>query len=146
MINSRNITNDDKPFLWNLKQQTIGPYIDKIYGWDEATQIRYFEEEFQLETIKIIQVDGQDAGMYELQKGHESWFLARIEILPAFQNKGIGSTIIKQIITTSKTKNKSLYLQVFKINPAQGLYERLGFVKTAQNETHFKMEINHEGP
>ena len=142
----RKVTDDDKPFLWKLKIETMAPYIKKIYGWDETLQADYFEEEFHIDSIKIIQIHSSDAGMYELQKDQYSWFLARIEILPAYQNKGIASTIINELIEASKTEGKSLYLQVFKINPAQDLYERLGFIKTAQSKTHFKMEINHEGP
>ena len=35
-----------------------------------------------------------------------------------------------------------LRLQVFKVNPAQSLYERLGFVKTGESTTHNQMELS----
>jgi hypothetical protein len=32
-------------------------------------------------------------------------------------------------------------LQVFKINPAQKLYERIGFIRTGETQTHVTMEL-----
>jgi ribosomal protein S18 acetylase RimI-like enzyme len=77
--------------------------------------------------------------MYALQKRQEDWFLARIAILPEFQNQGIGTAILQKIIGAAPT-HKPLRLQVFKINPARRLYERLGFVKTGATRTHLCME------
>jgi len=61
------------------------------------------------------------------KKGH----IISIAVLPEYRNKGIGSNLIKAVID----KLKSLYnaseviLEVRVSNPAQFLYERLGFKK-----------------
>jgi ribosomal protein S18 acetylase RimI-like enzyme len=144
MITTRKATDDDKPFLWKLKVASLRPYVAQIYGWDEPTQYGYFENGFHPSAIQIIQYDGQNVGMYELQESVKSWFLAVIMVLPEFQNKGIGSTIIQRMIDDIAVSNKPLRLQVFKVNPARRLYERLGFVKLGESKTHIQMEMSNE--
>ena len=139
MLKTRNATDSDKGFLWKLKVASMRQYVEQVYGWDDTVQYEYFENSFHPENIKIIQVDGQDMGMYELQERDEDWFLARIEILPEFQRKGIGTKVIQGIIQEAKGTNKPLDLQVFKVNPARKLYERLGFIKVGENKIHIQM-------
>lgn len=144
MISTRKATDDDKAFLWKLKVASLRPYLAQVYGWDDNTQFGYFENGFHPEAIQIIQYDGQHVGMYELQENVNAWFIAGIMVLPEFQNKGIGSTIIQRIIDDIAVTNKPLRLQVFKVNPARRLYERLGFVKLGESKTHIQMEVSNE--
>ncbi|MFN2122158.1 MAG: GNAT family N-acetyltransferase [Candidatus Promineifilaceae bacterium] len=140
MITTRNAIGSDKDFLWRLKVAAMRNHIELAYGWNDETQYKFFENRFQPKGIQIIRYGDQDVGMYELQEHDKYWFLARIEILPEFQNRGIGSTIIQRMIDDATIADKPLRLQVFKANPAQSLYERLGFVKTDETETHIEME------
>jgi ribosomal protein S18 acetylase RimI-like enzyme len=140
-ITTRKATPEDRDFLWQLKVASLREYVEKIYGWDDAVQKKFFENSFHPEAIRIIQLEDQDVGMVELRQRADDYFLARIEILPAFQRRGIGSTIIKRITAGVRPSGKPLRLQVFKINPAQSLYARLGFVITGETETHYHMEL-----
>ena len=64
--------------------------------------------------------------------------IGNICIKPEYQNIGIGSAILKEIIFENKGKN--IKLQVFKINErAIKLYEKMGFEKIDENETHYIM-------
>jgi ribosomal protein S18 acetylase RimI-like enzyme len=144
MITTRKATDDDKAFLWHLIVASMRQYVEQVYGWDDITQYGYFENGFQPEVIQIIQYDRQDVGMFVLQEHVENWFLSRIEILPEYQQKGIGSTIIQRMIDDVVVTNKPFRLQVFKVNPARRLYERLGFVKTGESKTHIQMELSNK--
>jgi GNAT superfamily N-acetyltransferase len=66
-------------------------------------------------------------------------FLARIEILPGYQNQGIGTAIMKALIQRAKNNTSPIMLRVFKINPARNLYHRLGFQLIRQDEIHYDM-------
>ena len=138
----RKATDNDKEFLWSLVVASMGSYIEQVYGWDVSVVYARFEENYRTETMKIIQCDGQDVGMVELLDNPQEIFLTRIAILPEYQNRGIGSTILQNAIAEAATAHKPLRLQVFKINPARGLYERLGFVKTAETMRHIQMELS----
>jgi GNAT superfamily N-acetyltransferase len=140
MITTRTATSDDKDFLWELKVASMRQYVEAVYGWDDSSQYGFFELGFRPEAIQIIQYDGQDIGMYELRE-RDCIILARIEILPAFQGKGIGRTVIQQMVARVSKTGKPLRLQVFKVNPARKLYEGIGFLRTGETKTHFLMEL-----
>jgi ribosomal protein S18 acetylase RimI-like enzyme len=141
VITTRTATSDDKDFLWELKVASMRQYVEAVYGWDDSSQYGFFELGFCPQAIQIIEYDRQDIGMYELRERDSDWFLARIEILPAFQGKGIGGTVIQQMVARVSKTGKPLRLQVFKVNPARKLYERIGFLRTGETKTHFLMEL-----
>lgn len=68
--------------------------------------------------------------------------LASIRLLPKFQNRGIGTKIILDLIEKS---NKPVKLKVLKVNPARKLYERLGFKVSGETETHFGWKKDKRG-
>lgn len=114
-------------------------YVSAIYGWDEALQRRMFYDRFDPALIRIIQVEGRDAGLLEVREGTDHIFIARIEVTPACQRQGIGTAVIKSILADSREKGRPVILQVLRSNPARALYERLGFSVYAETPTHFKM-------
>lgn len=140
MIITRNVTENDKAFLWNLKAASMRPCVEQVYGWNEDAQYSRFLTTFRPQTMRIIQYDGQDVGMIELLERPEELFIARFEVLPEFQNRGIGTIIIQRAMDQAAAAQKPLRLQVFKINPARRLYERMGFVEPGEKETHIQME------
>jgi ribosomal protein S18 acetylase RimI-like enzyme len=71
--------------------------------------------------------------------------MTNIEVLPDWQGKGIGTTVIQRMIEGAQKAEKPFRLQVFKVNPARKLYERLGFIKTGETETHIQMEFIEQG-
>lgn len=141
MIGTRSITEQDKPFLWNLNVAAMREHVEQVYGWHEDVVYDYFEKAYRPQSMRIIQVDEEDVGMIEVLDCPDCWVLSRIWILPAFQGRGIGSTVIQRVIDDVAGSHKPLRLQVFKRNRARRLYERLGFVQTAETETHIQMEF-----
>ncbi len=63
-------------------------------------------------------------------------FLSSILLVPAFQNRGIGTRLITELVATSQ---KPVRLQVLQVNPARRLYEKLGFVVYGRTDTHIEM-------
>lgn len=135
-INFRPIEASDYDFLWILHNAALKKYVTATWGWNEHWQREYFAKEFNTENGKIIVFENQDAGFLWYSVKPMENTLVSIKLLPEFQNKGIGTKIIKKLIENS---DKSITLQVLKINPARCLYERLGFILSSENETHFKM-------
>ena len=136
-ISFRQITFDDFDFLWRLHNAALKEYVEKTWGWDEGRQRELFAEGFNTNNGKIIVVDGADAGyLWTIEKEAET-FLVSIRLLPEFQNVGIGTKVIEDMLAKSK---KLVRLQVMKINPAQNLYRMLGFETVGETETHFIMQ------
>jgi len=78
--------------------------------------------------------------MIILENKKDEILLKEIEINPEFQNKGIGTYIIQNIINDAKKQTKPVILYVLKVNPAQKLYKELGFNIFKETDTHFIMK------
>ena len=60
--------------------------------------------------------------------------------LKGYQNQGIGTKLIQEILSKAEKSKKLVYLRVLKTNnKAQNLYKRLGFLIEEQTETHIIM-------
>jgi ribosomal protein S18 acetylase RimI-like enzyme len=115
-------------------------YIEQTSGWDDGLQRAWFDENLGLRWSKIIVVTGDDAGMLLVRKLEDTVQIARIQLMPAFQGRGIGSTVVRDVLDMARADGKSAALDVLKVNPARRLYERLGFGKIGQTETHVLMQ------
>jgi ribosomal protein S18 acetylase RimI-like enzyme len=129
----------DQEALFHLHKQTLGPYVDQIYGWDDAEQEGFFDAKFDPPACKWIVVDGVRVGVIKYQDNGDHLDIDRIEIYPKYQGKGHGSAAINRVLSEASRRDIHVDLQVFKINPAIRLYERLGFRRTGETEKHVQM-------
>jgi len=136
----RKVNIDDFDFLYKLKKKTLKDYISKIWGWDEEWQKNYFTKNFKPEVLKIITKSEKAIGCISFLEETESYFLSLIEISPEYQNQGIGTKLINDLISEARIANRPVKLHVLKINErAQKLYKKLGFINEDESETHVKM-------
>ena len=64
-----------------------------------------------------------------------------IAVKPNYRNQGIGTQLLKKLISTShKNSVKALCLSVDKRNPAVHLYQRVGFKVVGEEETAYTMK------
>lgn len=131
----------DYEFIFSTKKICYKKYVEENYGeWVDKTQYEMLDK-FLAETkdkIKIIVVNGNRAGFTNGQIiDYNNYEQGNICILPQYQNRGIGTLILKDAI--KKNKNKNIILQVFKQNRAQELYKRLGFEIFGETKSHYKM-------
>jgi len=129
----------DIDFLYALHIATMKEYVDRVWGWDDRAQESSFRQNYAPAQIQIITLDGKDVGMLSLEERQEDVFLRVIEIHPEYQGKGIGTALIKKIIAEGAKNRKPVRLQVLKVNPAKGLYDRLGFSTVEETSTHYIM-------
>jgi ribosomal protein S18 acetylase RimI-like enzyme len=135
----RPATDADYDFLYQLIVVCMKEYVTATWGWDEEYQRQHFAAHFNPSHSQIIVVDGQDAGRFALIDGGDSFFLSTIYIMPAFQNQGLGTAIIQDVISKAKSAGRPVRLQVLKVNPARRLYERLGFQTVEETINYYVM-------
>ena len=140
-ITFRQIKIKDFEFLWQLHNAALKKYIAATWGWDENWQRRNFQDNFKPNEGEIICVDGKDAGFLWISEKESEIVLVSIRLLPAFQNRGVGTKLIKDLLDEARVENKTVRLQVLKVNPAKNLYEKFGFQVYAETETHFLMRF-----
>lgn len=141
MYNLRFATNNDYDFLYNLLKVTLKQYYIETFGkWDDDIERAYFDKSFKKIEYQVITLNEQDIGCLVKKTNSNEIFIHEIQILPKYQNKGIGSMIITSIIEESEKLNIPVKLEVLKSNSkAIQLYRRMNFYKYGENESHIFM-------
>lgn len=117
----------DAEFCFGLHEAAMGGYITAIWGWDEQVQRDFHARGFRPDRWQIITVDGADAGMLDVEYQPDAVYLSRIELLPGYQGRGVGTGLIRALIAEAHRRGQPLELDVLAVNHrAQALYRRLG--------------------
>jgi ribosomal protein S18 acetylase RimI-like enzyme len=139
----RPATDGDRDFLFDLHRQAMRDYVEPLWGWDDGVQRRLFDDRFTSRRSRVIQVGGEDVGLLQLEDQPSEVVLGLIELLPAWQGKGIGTAIIRSVLA----QGKPVSLRVLRGNPrAAALYKRLGFriVRRAAEHLYMRAEPSNE--
>ena len=136
----RNITENDYDFIYQVKKDAYKKYVEICFGsWEEKQQKEYFKK--FIETYKegafIITLEGRDIGFYNGCTTDNKYEIGNICIIPEYQNRGIGTDILKEVL--SENQGKEIIIQYFKQNPVGRLYERLGFKLIGETQFHYQM-------
>lgn len=140
MLNGRPATEEDFEFLWQLHRSELKPYVEKIWGWDEAWQKRYFRDHFDPTHQRIVMEGDARIGTIKVEEREGAIFLAYIVICRSYQGDGRGTALIREVMERARTAGLPVELKVLNGNPARKLYERLGFEVTRSEETHLWMK------
>ena len=87
--------------------------------------------------IELIYLEDGLVGFYNGNNIDDTYEIGNICVKLEYQNKGIGTAVLKEILF--ENKDKEIRLQCFKNNPAIKLYEKFGFKVIKENETHYIM-------
>jgi ribosomal protein S18 acetylase RimI-like enzyme len=136
----RPATPSDRDFLFDLNRAAFRTYVDATWGWDEDEQAAFFDARFDPERRQIVRSQGEDVGELVVEERPHEIYLARIALLPEWQGRGIGRSIVQSLLARAAASGKTVVLEVLHANPrAARLYEELGFEPTGRNETHLFM-------
>lgn len=140
MILYRQAYDEDFDLTFRIKTNSTREHVEKIWGWDDITQLDYHKKHFNPNKIKIIIDDTQEVGYISTSITGNILFIENILIDSVFQGRNIGTKVLLDTIKTASEQGKNIELQVFKINTrAKQFYERLYFQTFGQTELHYKM-------
>ena len=138
----RPATESDREFLFRLHCTAMRESVEALWGWDEELQRQIFDERFDGTQFQVIQVDGKDAGVLDVEERDDAIFLKLIELVPANQGQGVGTSVIRAL----QARGKPVTLRVLTTNPrAAALYRRLGFRVTEQTPERLFMRSTASG-
>jgi ribosomal protein S18 acetylase RimI-like enzyme len=130
----RPATAADSEFCYRLHKAAMGNYITAIWGWDEQVQRSFHTRSFNPARWQIITAAETDIGMLDVEYRPGEIYLARIEICPDYQGRGIGTRLISALIDEARRTGHDLVLDVLTVNHgAQALYQRLGLTEVARH-------------
>ena len=134
-IGLRPATPADSELCYQLHRAAMRGVVEAIWGWDEAEQRNYHRRGFDPASTRIITLDGHDAGVLIVHDRPGEIYLARIELHPDHQGRGIGTHLIRQLLAEAP-----VVLEVRTVNQrAHALYQRLGFREISRENGKIRM-------
>jgi ribosomal protein S18 acetylase RimI-like enzyme len=129
----RPATATDTDFCFDLHHRALGEHVAAVWGWDDEDQRRRHDAWFDPDHVRIVTVDGVDAGMFTMDDRPTEVYIGRIELLPSHQGRGIGSGLLRAVIDAAATDGRPVALEVHEANErALALYLRLGFYEVGR--------------
>ncbi len=131
----------DHPFLQRLNREAYKDLVTRQYGsWDDEFQRARFGKKLQSIQFRIVLLGNQPVGAVSSTEHDDHIFLNELLILPEFQNRGIGSRVLVGELRQADLLGKPIRLHTLRLNRAQALYRRHGFIETGRDEIFVNME------
>lgn len=141
---TRSVSILDYDWLYELHRDVYIDVITRQFGsWDEKEQMNFFQDVWKSHNITVITINKEPVGMFQLYQHNDHLWLAEIQIAAKYQNNGIGSKVIDDLIVKARKLGLPLRLRVLhKNHRAQSLYQRLGFRHLKGTKHHYVMETS----
>lgn len=150
-VELRPVTPSDDQFLLSVYGSTRADELaqaewaegqkEMFLRWQFDLQRREYDTRFPDAAYHVILVDRQPAGRIWVGADAEQIRLLDIGLLPEFQNRGVGTELLKHLIAYAATEQKILRHMVFVLNNnAERFYERLGFRQIEEFGAYKHME------
>jgi ribosomal protein S18 acetylase RimI-like enzyme len=124
----------DREFCFGLHRAAMGPYVERLWGWDDTVQRGYHDRGFDPDRTRIITADGHDVGSLTVDHRADEIYLGRIQVHPDHQGRGIGARLIRDLLDEAAARGVPVTLDVLDVNRrAHALYRRLGFRDEARH-------------
>jgi ribosomal protein S18 acetylase RimI-like enzyme len=139
----RPCTAADHDWAYALKCDAYREVVERQFGpWDEAFQRELFDQRCWKPALShVVLIDGQAAGLVAWEDRGDHLWLDEIQIVRDQRGRGLGSSLLRDLLAEARATAKPLRLQVLRENRrAQALYRHLGFNLTGETTTHIQME------
>ncbi|HEU4711392.1 MAG TPA: GNAT family N-acetyltransferase [Pyrinomonadaceae bacterium] len=137
-ISLRPVTAADREFLISVYAGTRARELAQV-AWDEGQKDAFVRWQFERQDEEyrqrypdarydVILVDGVPAGRIWVGADEKQIRLLDIALIEQFQNRGVGTYLLRQLMDEATREKKVLRHMVFVLNDnAHRFYERLGF-------------------
>jgi len=141
---------DDEALLYRLYASTRASEM-ALTGWDAMRQEAFLRMQFQFQTthyrkhygdalFQIILLQDVPIGRLYVHYGPCEIRLMDIALLAEHRGRGLGRSIIEDLMREAARQEKIVTLHVERFNPALRLYQRLGFRVVEDQEINFFMQ------
>ncbi len=134
----RDITNEDKEFLYQLYASTRQQEME-LMDWTLEqkssflamqfdAQHSFYMEQFKQAEFLLIEKDGEPIGRLYIDWRESEIRLIDIALLPTVRNQGLGTALLTEVLREGQAGKLPVSIHVEKNNPAMRLYLKLGFI------------------
>lgn len=133
----RKASREDIDFIFYIRAQTMKDDFTRTFGWDDDDQYKRAADE--IGQAQIIMINKEPIGVIKILTCKHEFHLHQMQILPQYQGKGIGTTLLENLLDRADSQNFQVTLFVLKGARAKHLYDRMGFFIIEENANNFKM-------
>ena len=149
-ISDQNFSNSDMAFLSKLYTSTRWDEVQQA-PWSDQQRKEFLQKQFDSQhthylshypnsDFLIIIKENTKIGRVYLDRDDVSICLIDISLLPEHRNQGLGSLLLKELLTEAQDKNNKIVIHVENFNPAYQLYLKLGFKQVEDKGVYQYME------
>jgi ribosomal protein S18 acetylase RimI-like enzyme len=141
---------DDLPFLYEVYAYTrleelapLGWTPEQVNGFLSMqfnAQHQHYTTHYATADYLIVLLAGEAVGRLYVYRTPREIEVMDIALLPDYRRRGIGSHLLRNIITEADQTGRTTTLYVEQNNPALGLYTRLGFRTEHEEGVYFFMK------
>ena len=81
----RQTTPGDCERLYRIQSQSMRPYVEQIWGWNESFQEERFRQGFDPDKTRIVLSNEHEIGFLRVTEKREAVFIEQIDIIPEYQ-------------------------------------------------------------
>lgn len=142
---------DDHSFLAELYSDVRAPeflaaglptaMLEPLLTMQHSAQVAGYAQQYPAAVDAIVWIKGERAGRLLVNTTAAEIRLVDVALLTRFRGQSVGSQLIRAVRERARAAGLPLRLSVHAGNPAQRLYERLGFVITSDDGVNRAMEL-----
>lgn len=137
-IQKRPATEADIPFLLALRRETMDSHLlaSGASTSDECHRERLMH---LFDCAEVLTCNKEAVGLLKLRRDPNIWTIVQIQLASQLRGKGIGRSLLEDVIADATAAGATVELGVLKANPARHLYQRLGFVIVGEDAHEYAM-------
>jgi ribosomal protein S18 acetylase RimI-like enzyme len=149
-ITFRSVTDADIEFLYRVYASTRTEEL-AVVDWTATEKDAFLRSQFAAQhqayaatyrgaDFRVILQGEQAIGRLYLDHREGEIRVVDIALLPECRNAGLGTAILTDLMAGAAREAKRISIHVEMFNPAQRLYERLGFRRVAEHGVYYLLE------
>ncbi|MGH7266816.1 MAG: GNAT family N-acetyltransferase [Candidatus Rokuibacteriota bacterium] len=149
-ITFRAIRPDDASFLYEVYASTREDELRPV-PWTPAEKAAFLRQQFHAQhtcyrqhhaaaRFDVIELEGRPIGRLYVDRRPDEVRIVDIALLPAHRGAGIGTGILRGLLSEAAASGRPVRIHVEQTNPARRLYQRLGFVRIADHGIYQLLE------
>ena len=156
-VTLRDVTPKDSDFLFEVYASTRQEEM-ALLDWQDGekdaflhsqfhAQHIYYRDSFAEAAYQVILADRVPCGRFYVDRRKDEIRIIDIALLPEWRNRGIGTSLLCDLLDEARRTGLPVTIHVERYNPALSLYRRLGFraVEGSENGVYLLMRWSPEG-
>lgn len=141
---------DDHAFVFSLFAETRAPGFahlplepaqrDALLRQQFSLQTAQYRHSFPAASFSIVEWDAESIGRLYVDRAQPCIHVIDVALLRAWQGQGIGSRLLAELLAEASAAGRPVSLHVERENPAQCLYQRLGFRVVRDAGVYLRMD------